>query len=111
MRGVVACRAARLVQLAGVFPLACANSYAGWLAHDYCHGTDRFCNAMRQFGALAAGLGTIMWGEKHNLHHARTNEVRGLLSYKWMGMKQLKNGWSGRSVGWSVGRSSRQRIQ
>ena len=105
----------RLVQLAGVFPLACANSYAGWLAHDYCHGTDRFCNAMRQFGALAAGLGTIMWGEKHNLHHARTNEVRGLLSYKWMGMKQLKNGWSGRSVGrsvgWSVGRSSRQRIQ
>ena len=63
------------MQLAGVFPLACANSYAGWLAHDYCHGTDRFCNAMRQFGALAAGLGTIMWGEKHNLHHAVTNVV------------------------------------
>ena len=65
----------RLFPLLSVVPLAFSNSYAGWLAHDYCHGTDRFCNAMRQFGAFAAGLGTIMWGEKHNLHHARTNEV------------------------------------
>lgn len=59
----------------GVFPLAIANTYAGWVAHDYVHGVDRMSNSLRHFGAYAAGLGTTMWSDKHNMHHAKTNEV------------------------------------
>mmetsp|Transcript_29651 Transcript_29651/g.66474 ORF Transcript_29651/g.66474 Transcript_29651/m.66474 type:complete len:462 (+) Transcript_29651:87-1472(+) len=62
-------------QALGVIALAVANSYAGWLGHDYVHGTDRFCARMRHFGAAAAGLGATMWSDKHNIHHAKTNEV------------------------------------
>lgn len=61
--------------LFAVMTLATANTMAGWIAHDYVHGKDRFCDAMRPFGGLAAGLSTTWWSEKHNLHHAVTNEV------------------------------------
>jgi fatty acid desaturase len=59
-----------------VLMLAAANSRASWLAHDYRHGTDKFCKLMRPFGALAVGVGATFWFEReHNLHHAMTNEV------------------------------------
>ncbi|KAJ1621457.1 hypothetical protein T492DRAFT_886937 [Pavlovales sp. CCMP2436] len=48
---------------------------AGWIAHDYIHGKDKFCDNMRWFGPLFAGLGSTWWSNKHNLHHAVTNEV------------------------------------
>mmetsp|Transcript_1434 Transcript_1434/g.2414 ORF Transcript_1434/g.2414 Transcript_1434/m.2414 type:complete len:513 (+) Transcript_1434:36-1574(+) len=62
-------------KLLAIFPLAIANTYAGWLAHDFVHGTDVFSARLRHFGGVAAGLGTTMWSDKHNMHHAKTNEV------------------------------------
>ena len=56
---------------------------------------------MRQFGALAAGLGTIM-GEKHNLHHAHQRGTW-FVVIQMDGDEAVENGWSGRSV--TVGRS------
>ena len=47
---------------------------AGWLGHDYVHGVDNFANRMRNFAALAAGLSPTWWSDKHNKHHALTNE-------------------------------------
>ena len=44
-------------------------------AHDYVHGTDKFVQPLRHFGGLAAGYSATMWSNKHNLHHAKTNEV------------------------------------
>lgn len=61
--------------LFAVLTLATANTMAGWLGHDYIHGKDKFCEAMRPFGCLAAGLSATWWSDKHNLHHAVTNEV------------------------------------
>ncbi|KAG8469338.1 hypothetical protein KFE25_007856 [Diacronema lutheri] len=58
-----------------VLTLATANTMAGWLGHDYIHGKDKFCDFMRPFGGLAAGLSSTWWSDKHNLHHAVTNEV------------------------------------
>jgi fatty acid desaturase len=48
---------------------------AGWLGHDYVHGVDEFSDKMRLFAALAAGLGITWWSDKHNKHHALTNEL------------------------------------
>jgi len=62
-------------KLLSVLPIAIANSYAGWLAHDYVHGTDKFCNFFRNFGAVTAGLSTTMWCDKHNMHHAKVRHV------------------------------------
>ena len=36
---------------------------------------DKFANTMRQFTAVAAGLGPTWWSDKHNKHHALTNEM------------------------------------
>mmetsp|Transcript_38209 Transcript_38209/g.89668 ORF Transcript_38209/g.89668 Transcript_38209/m.89668 type:complete len:508 (-) Transcript_38209:24-1547(-) len=58
-----------------VIPLALATTQAGWLGHDYAHGVDRWSNAFRMFGPLAAGLGVTWWGDKHNKHHALTNQM------------------------------------
>jgi fatty acid desaturase len=60
---------------AAVATLATANTMAGWLAHDFIHGKDRFCELMRPFGCLCAGMSATWWSDKHNLHHAVTNEV------------------------------------
>lgn len=67
--------AGRLATLGSVFFLAVANTLTGWLGHDYVHGRSRWCTAMRPFGELAAGLSTSWWSNKHNMHHALTNEV------------------------------------
>jgi fatty acid desaturase len=48
---------------------------AGWLGHDYVHGVDDFSIKMRNFAAVAAGLDPIWWSDKHNKHHALTNEM------------------------------------
>jgi len=60
---------------AGIFMLAVSNTLSGWLAHDYVHGRNRFCTAMRGFGELVGGMSTTWWSNKHNMHHALTNEV------------------------------------
>jgi len=58
-----------------VFMLACGNTLAGWLAHDYVHGRTRWATSMRAFGELIGGMSTTWWSNKHNMHHALTNEV------------------------------------
>ena len=45
------------------------------LAHDYVHGRGRFSTFMRPFGELFGGMSTTWWSNKHNMHHALTNEV------------------------------------
>ena len=55
--------------------LAMSMTAAGWLGHDYIHGVDKFANTMRSFSALAAGLAPTWWSDKHNKHHALTNEM------------------------------------
>mmetsp|Transcript_8793 Transcript_8793/g.19356 ORF Transcript_8793/g.19356 Transcript_8793/m.19356 type:complete len:380 (-) Transcript_8793:435-1574(-) len=48
---------------------------SGWLGHDYTHGVDDFSNRLRWITPLCAGLGTTWWSDKHNKHHALTNEM------------------------------------
>lgn len=55
--------------------LALANTQAGWLAHDYIHGIDKFSDRLRFMGPLCAGMSPIWWSDKHNKHHALTNEI------------------------------------
>jgi len=61
--------------LGSVFCIAVSNTLAGWLAHDYVHGRGRFSTFMRPFGELFGGMSTTWWSNKHNMHHALTNEV------------------------------------
>lgn len=62
--------------LAGIICLGVSNTLSGWLAHDYVHGRNLFCTAMRGYGELVSGMSTTWWSNKHNMHHALTNEVR-----------------------------------
>jgi fatty acid desaturase len=55
--------------------LALGSTSAGWVAHDFVHGRGRFCATMRGFGALFNGHSATWWSNKHNLHHACTNQV------------------------------------
>jgi len=55
--------------------LAISMTNAGWLGHDYIHGVDKFSERFRNFAALAAGLSATWWSDKHNKHHALTNEI------------------------------------
>lgn len=57
------------------FLLALSMTNAGWLGHDYIHGIDAFTDNMRPFVAVAGGLGATWWSDKHNKHHALTNEI------------------------------------
>eukprot|EP00440_Ansanella_granifera_P041860 gb/GFBE01045384.1/.p1 GENE.gb/GFBE01045384.1/~~gb/GFBE01045384.1/.p1 ORF type:complete len:514 (+),score=86.51 gb/GFBE01045384.1/:1-1542(+) len=63
------------VMLAGVVLLALGNTQAGWLAHDYIHGVDKFSDRLRFMGPLCAGMSPLWWSDKHNKHHALTNEI------------------------------------
>lgn len=56
------------------FILGISMTAAGWLGHDYVHGVDKFANKMRNFASYAAGLAPSWWSDKHNKHHALTNE-------------------------------------
>jgi fatty acid desaturase len=74
--GVAAANSSLAVARALAFvPLGLSFTAAGWLAHDYIHGRGAFCTAMRHFGGWGAGFGATMWSDKHNRHHALTNEV------------------------------------
>ncbi|KAL7556971.1 hypothetical protein ACA910_018259 [Epithemia clementina (nom. ined.)] len=58
-----------------IMALALSMTAAGWLGHDYIHGVDAFANRMRIiFGAMAGGFCPTWWSDKHNKHHALTNE-------------------------------------
>mmetsp|Transcript_113338 Transcript_113338/g.222252 ORF Transcript_113338/g.222252 Transcript_113338/m.222252 type:complete len:385 (-) Transcript_113338:358-1512(-) len=63
------------VPLLSTFLLGLSMTAAGWLGHDYIHGVDDFANRLRNFAALAAGLLPTWWSDKHNKHHALTNEM------------------------------------
>jgi len=65
---------ARTIPFFSTILLGLAMTNAGWLGHDYVHGVDKFCDRMRYFVNLAAGLGVTWWSDKHNKHHALTNE-------------------------------------
>lgn len=54
--------------------LSLSMTAAGWLGHDYVHGVDPFSDRLRNFAAIAAGLCPTWWSDKHNKHHALTNE-------------------------------------
>jgi fatty acid desaturase len=73
----VACARSATAAVASLawLPLGLSFTAAGWLAHDYIHGRGAFCTAMRNFGGWGAGFGATMWSDKHNRHHALTNEV------------------------------------
>ena len=64
-----------LASLGGVVLLGMSNTLAGWLAHDYVHGRSSWAWLMRPFGELVGGMSTSWWSNKHNMHHALTNEV------------------------------------
>ena len=66
---------ARTMPLLGTILLALGSTAAGWIAHDFIHGRGAFCSAMRGFGSLMNGHSASWWSNKHNLHHACTNQV------------------------------------
>jgi len=66
---------AHTVPAVSIMCTALAMTQAGWLGHDYNHGVDKFSDKMRIFVCLAAGLGSTWWSDKHNKHHALTNEM------------------------------------
>lgn len=57
------------------FLLSLAMTNAGWLGHDYVHGVDKWSDRFRNFVAYGAGMAPIWWSDKHNKHHALTNEM------------------------------------
>lgn len=65
---------AHTAPLLSIFFTGLAMTNAGWLGHDYIHGVDEFSDKMRLFSSLGAGLGSTWWSDKHNKHHALTNE-------------------------------------
>lgn len=66
---------AKTIPILSVVLLSLAQTQSGWIGHDYIHGVDKFSFAMRNFGAVAAGLSPTWWSDKHNKHHAVTNEI------------------------------------
>jgi len=66
--------AAHSIPALSIFLLGLTMTQAGWLGHDYVHGVDKWCDKMRQFTTIAGGLGCTWWSDKHNKHHALTNE-------------------------------------
>jgi fatty acid desaturase len=65
---------AHSVPLISTLFLGLSMTAAGWLGHDYIHGVDKFSNKLRNFAGVAAGLSPVWWSDKHNKHHALTNE-------------------------------------
>mmetsp|Transcript_34519 Transcript_34519/g.52978 ORF Transcript_34519/g.52978 Transcript_34519/m.52978 type:complete len:498 (+) Transcript_34519:34-1527(+) len=66
---------AHSVPVLSSFMLGLSMTNAGWLGHDYIHGVDEFSTKMRNFAAASAGLAPTWWSDKHNKHHALTNEM------------------------------------
>lgn len=71
----------RLAQLPGwraiaaLLPLTLATVQGAWLGHDYVHGVDKFSKKMRMFAPLSIGISPTWWSDKHNTHHALTNQM------------------------------------
>jgi fatty acid desaturase len=65
---------AQTVPFVSTVLLSLSMTAAGWLGHDYVHGVDDYSNKLRNFAAVAAGLSPNWWSDKHNKHHALTNE-------------------------------------
>jgi len=63
------------LRYAGTATLAVANTQTGWIAHDYIHGVDAWSRRLRLMGPLFGGMAPLWWSDKHNKHHALTNEV------------------------------------
>jgi acyl-lipid Delta6-acetylenase / acyl-lipid (9-3)-desaturase len=57
------------------FLLSLFFTQSGWLGHDYVHGKDPWSDRLRQLTTAFAGLGVTWWSDKHNKHHALTNEI------------------------------------
>jgi hypothetical protein len=70
-----ACATADSAPLLSTSLLGISMTAAGWLGHDYIHQVDAFAMKMRLFCPLAAGLLPTWWSDKHNKHHALTNEL------------------------------------
>jgi len=66
---------ARSIPKLSTFLLGLSMTAAGWLGHDYIHGIDTFAFKLRNFAGFAAGLHPTWWSDKHNKHHALTNEM------------------------------------
>lgn len=64
----------RSIPKLATFLLSLSFTQAGWLGHDYIHGVDKFAKRLRFFCPLAGGLHPTWWSDKHNKHHALTNE-------------------------------------
>jgi len=58
-----------------ILPLTLAAVQGAWLGHDYAHGVDAFARSMRLFAPLAIGVSPTWWSDKHNKHHALTNQM------------------------------------
>eukprot|EP00526_Cylindrotheca_closterium_P012820 CAMPEP_0113620828 /NCGR_PEP_ID=MMETSP0017_2-20120614/10624_1 /TAXON_ID=2856 /ORGANISM="Cylindrotheca closterium" /LENGTH=454 /DNA_ID=CAMNT_0000530521 /DNA_START=165 /DNA_END=1529 /DNA_ORIENTATION=+ /assembly_acc=CAM_ASM_000147 len=63
------------IPLLSTFLLGLSMTAAGWLGHDYIHGIDEYAFKLRNFAGFAAGLHPTWWSDKHNKHHALTNEM------------------------------------
>ena len=66
---------AKTMPILATICLAIANVQSGWIGHDYAHGVDKFSFTLRNFAAYASGLSPTWWSDKHNKHHALTNEI------------------------------------
>ena len=66
---------AHSVPVVSTMLLSLAFTNSGWIGHDYIHGVDKFSDKMRMFSPLFGGLGCQWWSNKHNNHHAHTNEM------------------------------------
>lgn len=71
---VLAATTAHSLAPVSIMALSLSFTAAGWLGHDYCHGVDGFSMKLRNFAAVCAGLLPTWWVDKHNKHHALTNE-------------------------------------
>jgi fatty acid desaturase len=71
---ITAVLTARSVPILSTGLLGLAMTNAGWLGHDFVHGVDKYSDKLRNFVAVAAGLTPTWWSDKHNKHHALTNE-------------------------------------
>lgn len=58
-----------------IWLLSLSFTQAGWLGHDYIHGIDKWTDKFRMFATVCGGLGATWWSDKHNKHHALTNEM------------------------------------
>ena len=72
---VGAAATAHSIPIVSIMLLSFAFTNSGWLGHDYIHGTDKFSERMKMLSPIVAGIGRTWWSDKHNKHHAHTNQM------------------------------------